>query len=117
MVDRFVRGLGSEEDIHDFGSSVPPGRIVSRVVSTNLCTPSKVGERPIVVITIAGGRVHSELSEVGTRVVKGSISPFCGTPIILVILTSGTTPACLCSNALMVRGLVLTTRSRKLKDY
>lgn len=112
-----VGSVLAEEDMGGCGDTPIPRRVVSGVVGTNLCTPDKVKTRSPVVVRIAGGRVHGGLTGVGTSVVNTSASPFCNTPYILVILTGGGYHATVCSNDLIVRGLVLTTRTLKLKDY
>lgn len=84
-----LRRVGAEEDVHGFGPSTVPRRVLSRVVRTKACTTGNENTRGIVVVRIAGGRGHSRVTGGGTRVVKDRNSPFCNTPTVLVILKGG----------------------------
>lgn len=120
--DSGVRGsfLGMVRAHHDY-HGCGPRRVASRrlgtMLRTNACTPASHNVRSPCVITIRGGRILTQLTGVGTRVVKIASGPCCSTPACILIFTPSLTGGPIRSKDYMLRGVVLTTRTLKLNDY
>ncbi|MBO4872611.1 MAG: nitroreductase family protein, partial [Lachnospiraceae bacterium] len=106
-MNEVIQALKERRSIRHFKAEMPPKEIIEQIVEAGLYAPSSKGRQPTKILVVTDPKLRARLAEINRRVkpLPEGKDPFCGAPLVLVVLADKNVPTYLYDGSLTMGNL------------
>ena len=108
-----IQALKERRSIRHFKAEMPPKEVIDEIIEAGLYAPSSKGRQPTKILVVTDQKLRARLAEINRQFkpLPEGKDPFCGAPLVLVVLADKNIPTYLYDGSLTMGNLLNATHA------